>query len=122
MAETLDRAGVASANAKPEQPREKLADATTLWLAGLPDAVRPAVLPARFPHMANTLCRRWHDSKAVLAYLDDLLIDNRGNRQGLPAEVADELATLKNYFETDLHPVPQTVWDEVAARARIGGR
>ena len=51
---------------------------------------------------------------------DGKVIDKRGTRRGLPDEVADELATLKNYFETVLFPVPQTAWDEVAARGRKG--
>jgi hypothetical protein len=120
VAEAFDQAGNTSAGARQPQPREKLADETLLWLERLPDALRPRVLPVRFPHMANALCRRWNNSDMLRAYLDDLLIDNRGNRQGLPADVADELATLKDYFETVLHPMPQTVWDEVAARKRAG--
>lgn len=95
-----------------------LNEGTLAWLAKLPDALRPKVLPARFPHMANALAARWDDMVALRGYLDALLIDDRGNRQGLPDTVAEELAGLKDYFETVLHPVPQTVWDEVASRKR----
>jgi hypothetical protein len=118
VAQALDRIDDASAPIRREQPREPLADATIRWLAGLPDALRPHVLPIRFPHMANALCRHWADQDGCRTYLDELLIDNRGNRRGLPIEVAEELASLKDYFETVLHPVPQTVWDEVAGRKR----
>lgn len=95
-----------------------LNEATIAWLARLPDALRPTALPRRFPHMANALAARWGDMVALRGYLDGLLIDDRGNRQGLPDDVAEELAGLKDYYETVLHPVPQTVWDEVASRKR----
>lgn len=118
MAGALDRIDDVSVAVHHDPAHEPLAAGTTHWLSNLPDDVCPRVLPQRFPHMANTLARRWFDPAAVRAYLEQLLIDTRGNRQGLPPEVAEELATLKNYFETVLHPVPQTVWDEVASRRR----
>src|SRR5256885_562841 len=97
---------------------ERLADETMRWLAGLPENVRPQQLPIRFPRIANALCLRWGNRDVCRTYLDDLLLDKRGTRQGLPSEVVEELATLKNFFETVLYPVPQTVWDEVAERRR----
>lgn len=102
-----------------QQATEVLATDALEWLAKLPEGVRPEDLPLRFPRIANALARHWIYPDACRAYLDDLLIDKRGTRQGLPGEVADELATLKDYFETVLHPVPQTVWDEVAERRRL---
>lgn len=118
MAGALDRNDDTATAARRDQPHEQLADATTRWLATLPETLRPRALPVRFPHMANALARRWSDARAVRAYLDELLIDRRGNRQGLPLDIAEELATLKDYVETVVHPVPQTVWDEVAGRKR----
>jgi hypothetical protein len=115
VAETIDQAaGVARRDPMTEQ----LAPESLLWLAALPERLRPEVLPVRFPHMANALARAWNDPATLRVRLDELLIDRRGNRHGLPIEVAEELASLKDYFETVLHPVPQTVWDEVAARKR----
>ncbi len=107
------------ASAQRRAAQATLAEGTIAWLAKLPDSQRPRALPVRFPHMANALAARWDNMTALRAYLDNLLIDDRGNRQGLPDAVADELACLKNYYETELHPVPQTVWDEVAARKRV---
>jgi len=117
VAEMLDQIDDASAPSR-EQQTEALTAETIEWLAGLPENVRPGVLPVRFPRIANALARRWGSGTACRAYLDDLLIDKRGTRRGLPDEVADELATLKDYFETVMYPVPQTVWDEVAERRR----
>ena len=97
---------------------EPLKGETFEWLAELPEEVRPNLLPLRFPRMANAISRRWVDRRACLAYLDDLMIDKRGNRRGFPDEIMEELVALKNYFQTVVYPVPQTVWDEVAARSR----
>lgn len=97
---------------------ETLTNEAVEWLAGLPENMQPNELPIRFPRIANELARRWINGDACRRYLEDLLIDKRGTRQGLPDEVAQELATLKNYFETVLYPVPQTAWDEVVERSR----
>lgn len=89
---------------------------TIQWLAELPPEVMPQHLSLRFPRMANALFLRWRDKAACLAYLDDLIIDKRGNRRGFPDDILEELATLKNFFQTAVYPVPQTVWDEIAER------
>jgi hypothetical protein len=118
VAATLEPINDASASSPEQHPREKLADETFRWLASLPEDIRPEEMPVRFPRFANALALRWIDRDACRAYLEDLLIDKRGTRRGLPSEVADELATLKNYVETVLYPAPQTVWDEIAERRR----
>jgi hypothetical protein len=95
---------------------ESLAAATITWLAALPVDVRPRLLPVQFPRIANKLCRHWPSQAACLSYFDEVLIDRRGNRRGFPVGVVLELATLKNHFQSVVHPSPQTVWDEVARR------
>jgi hypothetical protein len=120
MADMLDQLEVDAPSHRGGPTREILADDTLRWLAALPDDVRPNELPLQFPRIANALAFRWINSDACRAYLEDLLLDKRGNRRGLPNVIAEELATLKNYFETVLFPVPQTVWDEVAERKRKG--
>jgi hypothetical protein len=118
VSEALDQVDDESASRRAQRVREPLADDTLRWLAGLPDDVRPEELPVRFPRIANALALRWFDGDLCRAYLEDVLIDRRGNRRGLPHVVAEELARLKNHVETVLYPVPQTVWDEVAGRSR----
>src|SRR5215470_17320187 len=111
MAEALDQVDDRSASRRAQREPEVLATETIEWLATLPEDLRPEELPARFPRIANALARRWRDRDLCRAYFDDVLLDKRGARRGLPDEVAEELATLKNYFETVLFPVPQTVCD-----------
>jgi len=88
------------------------------WLAALPPRVRPDRLAAGYPRVANEIARRWGDADACLAYLNDVLVDRRGTRQGFAIEIALELARLKSHYETELHPTSQTVWDGIIARAR----
>lgn len=87
------------------------------WLEDLPEPVRPCRLPAAYARIANEIARRWRDPDGCLAYLNDVLVDRRGTRQGFPMEVALELARLKSYYETVLYPTAQTVWDGIVARA-----
>jgi hypothetical protein len=97
---------------------ETIARATVEWLVALPTETRPKALPVRFPRVANGLASRWSEPQRCLAYLEDLLIDKRGNRRGFPIDVLHELAGLKNYYESVVHRTPQTVWDEVSSRLR----
>jgi hypothetical protein len=103
-----------------QQPAEPLASDTIKWLASLPDVLRPRRLPIQFPRIANALASRWDRRQACIECLEDLLIDRRGSRRGFPIDIVTELAALKNHFETVVHPAPQTVWDEVAERRRVG--
>ena len=97
------------------QTAEVLLGDTIKWLAGLPYDVRPSLLPTQYARIANALARVWPTPRACLQYFDELLIDRRGNRQGFPFDVALELAGLKDYYETAVHPTSQTVWDLIVA-------
>jgi len=96
-----------------------LADATALWMQHLPKHVRPLRTVERFPHIANALAANWQAPDACRAYFDQLLLDQRGNRQGFPKLIATELAALKDHYESVVHPTQQTVWDEIRGHARL---
>jgi hypothetical protein len=100
------------------QPKEVLLSDTIRWLAALPPDVRPTALPIQFVRIVNALARIWSDHRRCLPYLEDLLIDRRGGRQGFPFEVALEIAGLKDYYETTIHPTAQTAWDLIVAMRR----
>jgi hypothetical protein len=53
----------------------------------------------RFPRIANKLARLWGDEKSITDYLDHLLIDRRGKRQGFPPDVLNELLNLRDCIE-----------------------
>jgi len=56
----------------------------------------------RFPRIANQLAAVWSDKPAARSYLDGLLVDDRGNREGFPPDVLRELLSLRLYYE-NLH-------------------
>ena len=81
------------------QPFDQPLPATARWVASLPEHVQPLALLQQFPRIANALARVWHDNLESRLYLDDLLIDRRGGRQGFPADVHHELLVLREHYE-----------------------
>jgi len=94
-----DRARVAQ---RAPQRRAVLLGATTLWMAELPQAVRPVNLARKFPRIANSIAELWRRGARCEEYLVTLVVDLRGDRTGFPPEVARELTALRSYF-TELH-------------------
>ena len=86
-----------------------LLDATTRWLAHLPDAARPAELAQRYPRIANELCRLWKQPAQWERYMTELLIVRSAGRQrqGFPAQVASELAALAAHHARVYPAAPQ---------------
>jgi hypothetical protein len=95
---------------------ELLLDATIRWMASLPDTVRPTLLARRFPRIANGVAELWPRVARCEAYLDSLIVDERGGRKGFPIDVAMELTRQRGHY-ADLHPTRPTTWDG-AGRAR----
>lgn len=57
----------------------------------------------RFPRISRELGHLWNGPH-IDRYLDDLLIDTRGNRQGFPAAVLEELMFLSSLRWQMLNP------------------
>jgi len=89
------------------RPYELLLATTAAWCALLPPVLQPNTLCARFPRIANTLAAGWGDRDGTMRYLDDLLTDRRGGRKGFPADVLEELHSLKAFFESVHWPRPE---------------
>ncbi|CAG2144650.1 hypothetical protein [Cupriavidus numazuensis] len=81
------------------EPREAqgLTSDALRWLASLPAEARPMELCRRYPRIGNRLAALWGHC-SVRTYLDDLVIDKRGGRQGFPHDVAVELWRLQEYL------------------------
>jgi len=71
-----------------------LAGTTVEWILSLAPTTRPAQLADAIPRIANALAERWGDSQSASDYLNDLLIDRRGGRQGFPPAIKRELVGL----------------------------
>ncbi len=69
------------------------------WMLSIPRRHRPRELAARFPHVVNRMALLWGKRDLVSRYFDDLMVDRRGNRQGFPREVTQEILALHGHFE-----------------------
>jgi hypothetical protein len=90
--------------------------AAQAWYASLPHTVQPVQLSNRYPAICNRMAERWQDSKLIIPYFDELLMDNRGGRQGFPISIAIEIASLKEYFLAGHSTKTADVWDPYAGR------
>lgn len=97
---------------------ERLTVEATRWLTELPLSARPEQLARKFPRIANAISRQWRNPGPCLDYLDELLIDKRGNRRGFPLDILLELGALKSHFLTVVHPTPQSIWGEILQKSR----
>ena len=57
----------------------------------------PMQLANRHPRIIERIVGLWNRGPELEAYFDDLLIDQRGNREGFPPEIIMEILALKNY-------------------------
>ena len=87
-----------------EQGRKPLRD-------GGPPAFDPwPPLEAKFPRIAETIRSLWGSAK-LDRYLEQLLIDDRGNRNGFPPEVVEALLALSRQHSQRLG-LPLTVMED----------
>jgi hypothetical protein len=86
------------------------------WYAALPKTVQPALLAEGFARICNRMGERWLQPDQIIPYFDELLMDNRGGRQGFPISIAIEIASLKEYYLDALAANKLDVWDRNAGR------
>ena len=92
------------------EPANGLLKPTVLWVGALPDEVQPRALMQKFPRIANLVAVLWQDPNSLRRYVDDLLVDKRGNRQGFSIDVLRELFRLRAHYE-ELHPQTARPWE-----------
>lgn len=68
---------------------------TLAWLKTLPEPARPHQCARQYPRVLNHIATLWNRPQHCLDYLDELLADRRGNRQGFSHAVALELRRLR---------------------------
>lgn len=64
----------------------------------------------RFPHVAESVVQRWGKPEA-LRYLDSLMMDSRGGRQGFPFEVLQELMLLRDVHVLNYGGPRKSPWE-----------
>ena len=83
---------------------ENLTAAAEGWLESLPDDIRPKMVPEKYARIVNRMASLWKRPDEFMAYMDGLLVDDRGDRSGFPMTIALELATIKDHYEISVHP------------------
>jgi hypothetical protein len=69
------------------------------WLDALPPEIQPGGLVQQFPRIANRLAELWSKPVQCHRYMEEMMLDNRGNRKGFPLGVTLELAKLKAFYQ-----------------------
>ena len=59
----------------------------------------PTGLEARYPRLLQQMLVKWDNPHEMEAYLKDLVVDQRGNRQGFPHDILKEILFIANLFE-----------------------
>jgi hypothetical protein len=88
------------------RPVNVLLPATRRWLTMLAPDARPQALVTQFPRLANRVAADWKSPEMCRAFLHQLLVDQRGNRQGFPKDVARDILALRSIY-SELHPATE---------------
>ena len=99
-------------NRRKTEPANGLLKPTFAWASTLPVEAQPRSLMYKFPRIANLLAAMWPDPNSFRRYMDDLLVDKRGNRQGFPVDVLKELFELRAYYD-EVHPDTSRPWESI---------
>ena len=85
---------------------------TKRWVAELPRTLRPLNLAAQFPRVANMLALSWAYAPGECKQrLTSLVIDDRGDRVGFPAEVLAEVVALRVHHDLVYPEMDRDVWE-----------
>jgi|GEM_PF-3059417 len=68
-----------------------------VWMSELPADVCPHELLSQYDHVVRRIALLWYEEVPLLEYLESLLVDTRGGRQGFPVNVAAELLRLNRF-------------------------
>lgn len=91
-------------------PANGLLKPTLSWAYALPAGRHPTALITKYPRIANLLAVLWRDPVSLRGYIDDLLVDKRGHRQGFPLDVLQDIFDLRTLYD-DLHPPNLRPWE-----------
>jgi len=80
-------------------------------ISGLPEAVRPLQLRENFPRICNQIAELWAIPELAIPFFDDLLIDNRGGRNGFSLSIITEVSNLREHFVATYAPHKLDVWN-----------
>jgi hypothetical protein len=91
----------------PERPTSK----ATELIAKIPKDLSLIHVYSEYPRVLNKIASTWGNPREFYPYIDSLLMDSRGGRQGFPFAVARELNRLAQHYEQFVTRRPGGNWD-----------
>lgn len=76
---------------------QSLQSFTEMWLKGLPEKVRPLNCAEHYPRVLNKIAALWSLNERCMDYLNELVVDVRGGREGFSYGVLGELRRLRTH-------------------------
>ena len=96
---------------------------TRRWAVQLPRGHRPLNLAAQYPRLANVLALSWSAAPAACKqHLAELLVDNRGGREGFSAEIVRDLMALRGLHEQLFPAESQDIWEHAIRETTLRAR
>jgi hypothetical protein len=111
----LNKTAVEEAKAKIKRTTSKVAldRRSKTIIESLPKDIQPLGIAETFPHIMNLIASSWQEPKMFVQTLDELLIDDRGNRAGFPFAVIVELTNLREFYFSSVRPEARKLWDRL---------
>ena len=104
---------------EPSPEQQQLSERARELVSALDESLRPTVLAARYPRILNKVAELWRRPTLMDRYFDELLMDDRGGRQGFPLNILLELTTLKEHYHSAAFPMRTGIWDETNLTERF---
>ncbi len=95
-------------------PIRELGDRALAILASLPPAIVPRQTYLLHPQVVTSLLNAWRDPWVFRQRTDDLLLDNRREREGFEFEVIREITALREHYDLYVQPPPHNAWNNVS--------
>jgi hypothetical protein len=99
-----------------KQPSAHLSGEALRLLVKLDAKVGLQELSAQFPRVLNRIADAWHKPQQADRCFEELLLHSRGVRQGFPAAVISEIASLRHYYLTCTFPRRVDPWEQAMLR------
>jgi hypothetical protein len=102
-------------NAPADGDAQHLSPDAAQILAAIPAEFAPKQLVGTYPRIFNQIASLWKIPRQMDPYLDSLIMDQRGRRQGFPGPIAWEILRLKEYYQTVVYPLSKAYlsWNSV---------
>ena len=72
---------------------------TLRWIESLTPGIQLTAVLRHYPRIANLIATTWSNPESFDNYMESLLVDRRGNRQGFTPEVLSELINLYRFHK-----------------------